>query len=384
VDASRQPLKESNMDFSYSEEQLEVRALAQQILGDQTQPEQLSAIDQQEDRFDDKLWADLAEAGLLGVALDENHGGMGFGFETLCLFIEEVGRTVAPVPAVSALVSAGATLSRFAPEALKEIYLPGLANGQSLLTAAMIEPANEDASRPWTRATKDGDSWTLNGSKHCVSFAHRAERILLTAQAEEGLIALLLDPKAPGVTLNRQLVTATEPQFEVVLENVSVAEVVAEGEQALAMARWMFEATATAYSAMATGLCDKMMRMTASYTSERVQFGVPVATFQAVGHRAADCFIDIESLRLVSQQAISLIDQDLVANEAVLVAKIWTGDVCHRVSQASQHMHGGIGVDRDYPLFRFCLWARQIELTAGSSAELLGTLGEHIAAKFAA
>ena len=107
-----------------------------------------------------------------------------------------------------------------------------------------------------------------------------------------------------------------------------------------------------------------------------------IATFQAVGHRAADCFIDVECLRLVSQQAVSLLDQGLDASAAVLVAKIWTGDVTHRVSQASQHLHGGIGVDRDYPLFRYCLWARQIELTAGSSAQLLAILGEDIAAEF--
>ncbi len=88
------------MDFSYREEQSDVKALAQKILGDQTQPEQLARIDKCEDRFDEKLWADLAQAGLLGVAIDEAHGGMGFGFETLCILIEEVGQTVAPVPVI--------------------------------------------------------------------------------------------------------------------------------------------------------------------------------------------------------------------------------------------------------------------------------------------
>ena len=92
----------------------------------------------------------------------------------------------------------------------------------------------------------------------------------------------------------------------------------------------------------------------------------------------------MDNLRLVSQQAISLLDQGLPATEAVLIAKIWTGDVTHRVSQAAQHLHGGIGVDRDYPLFRYCLWARQLELSGGSSAELMATLGENIAAEFVA
>ena len=372
------------MDFSYSEEQQDVKKLAQQILGDQTENEHLRKIEQQEQRFDAKLWADLAQSGLLGVGIEGAYGGMGFGFETLCLLAEEVGRTVAPVPVIPALVSAGFSLQKFAGEEIKQNYLPDLVSGKAVLTAALMEPGNEIIAQPATTATQTEAGWQLTGSKYCVPFAETAKRILLAAQAEQGLVFLLLDPKAEGVSLNRQQVTADEPQHEIVLNNAIATELVAAGDRAEALAIWLFESTAAAYSAMAVGLCDKMMRMTASYTSERQQFGVPVATFQAVGHRAADCFIDIECLRLVSQQAVSLLDQGLDATEAVLVAKVWTGDVTHRVSQASQHLHGGIGVDRDYPLFRYCLWARQIELTAGSSAELLAVLGENIAAEFAA
>jgi alkylation response protein AidB-like acyl-CoA dehydrogenase len=125
-----------------------------------------------------------------------------------------------------------------------------------------------------------------------------------------------------------------------------------------------------------------MMRITGQYTSEREQFGRAIATFQAVSHRVADCYIDVECLRLVTQQAASLIDQGRPAREAVAIAKIWCGDVTHRVSQASQHCHGGTGVDRDYPLHRFCLLARQIELSAGSSALLTAQLGEDICAAY--
>jgi alkylation response protein AidB-like acyl-CoA dehydrogenase len=370
------------MDFSYSEEQLEVRALAEKILSDQTQPEQLKTSEQSSQGFDEKLWRDLAQAGILGVSINKSHGGMGFGYETLCLVIEEVGRTVAPLPFIPTLVSAAATLQRFADEDIQSTYLPDVVRGDCILSAAMVEPANEVLGKPHTKASKTDNGWLLNGVKHLVPFAHVAKRILLTAQSDEGLIAVLLDPKAPGVTLNRQRVTANEPQFELLLDNAMVSEVVAQQDDAQALAKWAHESTAAAYCAMAVGLCDKMMRMTASYTSERHQFGVPIATFQAVGHRAADCFIDIECLRLASQQAISRLDHNVNASEAVKIAKIWAGDVTHRVSQASQHLHGGIGVDRDYPLFRYCLWARQIELSHGSSASLLGSLGEDIAMEF--
>ncbi len=371
------------MNFSYSEEQREVKALAEKILSDQTSNEQLRRIDKQEDRFDEKLWSDLAAAGLLGVAIDENYGGMGFGFESLCLLVEEVGRSVAPTPVIAVLVSAASALQKFADASTQEQYLPRITSGESLVTAALIEPGNENVSSPSTRAHSQDGEWLITGVKHCVPFAQQAEAVLLTAQTDAGVSVFLVSPRQSSVRLNRQQVTATESQFELVLDNAS-ATLVAEGEQAALMVQWMFEATAAAWSAMAVGLCDKMMRMTATYTTERHQFGVPIATFQAVGHQAADCFIDVECLRLVSQQAISLLDQGLPATEAVLIAKIWTGDVCHRVSQRSQQCHGGVGVDRDYPLFRYCLWARQIELSCGCSAELLAALGEDIAAQFAA
>mgnify|MGYP000492172680 CR=1 FL=1 len=140
---------------------------------------------------------------------------------------------------------------------------------------------------------------------------------------------------------------------------------------------------------MKTVLIDKRLRRTAAYTSQREQSGRPVATVQAVGQSAADGFIDIEWLRLCTQEAISLLSHSVdhsdqtVTNEAVTIANIWCGDICHRLSQSSQHLHGGIGVDRDYPLHRYCLWAKQLELSLGSSASSLEQLGDQIAVEFA-
>ena len=122
------------------------------------------------------------------------------------------------------------------------------------------------------------------------------------------------------------------------------------------------------------------MRMTASYTAERQQFGVPIATFQAVGHRAANCFIDVECLRLNCYQAISRLDDGVESSVEVQIAKVWAGDVGHRVSYAAQHLHGGTGIDRDYPLWRYCTWLRHNEMMLGGSARNLAALGEKIAA----
>jgi alkylation response protein AidB-like acyl-CoA dehydrogenase len=104
-----------------------------------------------------------------------------------------------------------------------------------------------------------------------------------------------------------------------------------------------------------------------------------VATFQAVGHRMADCYVDIECLRLATYQAVSLLASDSAATTEVQIAKIWAGDTGHRVSYATQHVHGGAGIDRDYPLWRYCLWLRQNEMTLGSTAAHIAKLGARLA-----
>jgi alkylation response protein AidB-like acyl-CoA dehydrogenase len=374
------------MDFSVSEELTSVQQLAQQILNDFTAPEQLKAIDQQEQRFDEKLWQALAEAGLLALDIEEAQGGTDLGFYALATLCEEIGRTAAPVPAVEVLAGAAGILRRFGSQAQRDQWLPGIADGSALVTAALEEYNNHNPAAPGATAEAMHGGYAISGTKACVTLASSARRILLSADTGEELVVALVDPKAAGVTLSPQVVTSGETRYELVLDRVQVGpeDVVAKGAQALEAMHWGLQASRTALCATAVGLCDRMMRMTGSYTSEREQFGRAIATFQAVSHRVADCYIDVECLRLVTQQAASLLDQGRPADEAVTIAKIWCGDACHRVSQASQHCHGGTGVDRDYPLFRFCLMARQIELTLGNSAQLNGELGQKIATEFMA
>lgn len=372
------------MDFAISEEVRSAQQLAQQILGDYTSVEKLKVIEKQEERFDAGLWQALAEAGLLGLDIGENHGGTELGFYSLATLCEEVGRTVAPVPVIPVLVSAAGTLRRFSSDTQKDQWLTGIASGATLISAALGEYNNDDPTAPGSTAQKKEGGYSISGTKICVSLARSAARILLSARMGEELVVALVDPRAAGVTLNAQIVTTGETQYELVMNKVQVptADIVAVGGEALAAMQWAQQATRTALAAMALGVCDKMMRITGQYTSERQQFGRAIATFQAVSHRVADCYIDVECLRLVTQQAAALIDQGRPAEDAVLMAKIWCGNVTHRVSQASQHCHGGTGVDRDYPLFRYCERARQIELTAGSSAQLTGELGQAICAEY--
>jgi alkylation response protein AidB-like acyl-CoA dehydrogenase len=143
--------------------------------------------------------------------------------------------------------------------------------------------------------------------------------------------------------------------------------------------QWIFEHTTAALCATAAGVCETALRMTAEYTKTREQFDRPIATFQAVGQRAAEAYIDTEAVRLTAWQAAWRLDAGLPATAEVSVAKFWAADGGQRVVHAAQHLHGGIGVDRDYPLHRYFLWAKHLELTLGGATSQLLRLGSLLA-----
>lgn len=375
------------MNFELTEEQSEIQALARKILEDYCSNEQLREFDSAE-RFNADLWQQLAETGLLGLGIGEQYGGMGFDFETLCLLLEEVGRAVAPIPVLPALVLAGLSIQNYGSDAVKQAILPGIASGDVFVTAALFEAVNYTLQPSRLQAKQDGDSWRLNGDKQFVPFAECADYILSSASIDGEPALFLLERKAAGLSFDVHTSTAGENQCSVSFSDVKVdaERCLVQGEAAVAALNVLENAATAAACAQMLGVCDAMLRLTASYTSEREQFGVKIATFQAVGQRAADCYIDVECLRLVTQRAVYAVDHcdEAEATEACLIAKIWAGDAGHRVSHAAQHLHGGMGVDRDYSLWRYCLWAKQLELFLGGSAELTEKLGENIAASFIA
>jgi acyl-CoA dehydrogenase len=369
------------MDFSLTEAQQEVRDLARKILEDLSTHERLVEVEASEDGVDRRLWEELGRSNLLGVGLPESCGGSDMGFFTLCLLLQEVGRTVAAVPVLPSLVMAGLPLAAFGSEAQQSRWLPGVASGGHILTAALLEADGEDPARPACRAERRGDGWALSGTKICVPCAHLAERILVPARSEDGVTLFWLDPRASGVTLTPQAVTHRERQFQLALDGARVVDgdVLGDPGRGAEIARWTAERTTAALCAVQLGVSERALAMTASYAAERRQFDRPIGSFQAVHQRAADAFIDVEAMRLTTWQAAWRLDQGLPAADAVAVAKFWAADGGQRVGYAAQHLHGGIGIDVDYPLHRFYLWAKHIELTLGSAPVQLERIGERLA-----
>ncbi|MBV9284704.1 MAG: acyl-CoA/acyl-ACP dehydrogenase [Acidimicrobiia bacterium] len=358
------------MDFSFSEEQQEIQNLAAQILGDKVTHERLKEIEASAEWFDRDLWGELVKAGLVGIALPEEHGGGGFGILEAALVLEEIGRTVAPVPYYATVVLGALPIAEFGSDEQKKRLLPGVVDGEVILTAALSEDLNLDPMSPTTSA-KNG---RLNGTKMLVPAAHLATAIIVPTA--DGVF--LVDPKGSGVEIERLITTSGEPQFKVTL-NDAEGEPLGDASQGAEITEWIVQRATAALCAIQLGVCEQALKMTAEYTSTREQFERPLAAFQAVAQRAADAYIDTEGVRLTAWQAVWRLAEGLPSADEIAVAKFWAAEGGQRVAHAAQHLHGGIGVDVDYPLHRYFLWAKQCELTLGSATPQLVKLGKSLA-----
>jgi alkylation response protein AidB-like acyl-CoA dehydrogenase len=367
------------VDFSYSEDEQALRELARKILTDHITQERLKEIEAGDDRIDRQAWRALAGANLLGVALPEEFGGNDMGLAGLCILLEEIGRTVAPVPVYPTLVLGALPIAAFGSDEQKRRLLPGVAEGDLILSAALVEGSDSE-----TLARHDSTGWRLEGTRACIPVAAPAQRVLVPARYETGSLAVfLVDPGTEGVRLEVQETTNRELQYEMRLASVRVPEndLLGSPEQGEEILAWIEQRALLAQCAMQLGVADQALRITAAYTGERKQFDRPIGSFQAVHTRAGDAFIDLEAMRLSMQRALHVLTVGEPAEEILAIAKYFACEGGARVTYAAQHLHGGIGVDVDYPVHRYYLWARQIGMSLGSGARQLARLGEALAAR---
>jgi hypothetical protein len=370
------------MDFSFNEAQTAVAGLAKRIFAERLGPAAMKALEAEPERFDRKIWSELAGAGLLGMSIPEAHGGAGHGLLELCALLEEAGAAVAPLPLWETLVLGAMTIERSGSDAQRARFLPRVASGDCILTAALAEPDGDDPMRITTTARMNGGSWKLDGVKTCVPAAALAERILVPATTGDGTVGMfLVDPRAAGVTLERQVATTGDVQYRVSLSGTHVPDddVMGDPSCGAAILEWLIPRATVALCAMELGVAGRALKTTATYTTSRQQFDRPIATFQAVAQRAADAFIDVESMRVTTWQAAWRLSEGLPAEEAVAIAKFFAAEAGHRVVYAAQHLHGGMGFDVEYPLYRYYLRSKQIELTLGSASVHLARLGTRLA-----
>ena len=366
------------MDFSLNEDQLAVRDLARQLLGGAA-PAAGAGSPTGDAWLDAPLWRHLGEAGLLGIALPEEVGGAGRALTDLALAAEEAGRSLARVPLAACVAGAALPVARFGGPALRDRLLPGVVAGTHVLTSAFAEPFADDPMAPATVAAPDGDGWLLSGTRTAVPLARQAAAVLVPAQTAVGTVVVaMVDPHAPGVTLHDEATSSGEPAATMVLDGVAVgsADVLPGEALPFAYQRYLLTLCATEL-----GIAQEALQRAAAHTSAREQFGRPLATFQAVAVRLANGFIDVQAMQSTLWQALWLLDEGRDAGEQVITAAFWAAEGGERVLTSAVHLHGGIGVDTDYPLHRWFLASKVVELSLGGASWQLDRLGRALAAR---
>ncbi len=368
------------MDFSFSEDQHSLIDLCRKLFGELCTADSITHLEREsaaggEDGppvFHTALWKQLAHSELLGLSLSQPAGGAGLGVVESCLLLEQAGWVAAPLPLIATVCMAGAAIDQFGSAAQRQALLSGVIAGTRVLCAATEHVAAE----------RGGSGYSLSGVADCVAWAPSASHAVVTARDSMGEhSALIVDLSQPGVRIERQTASNGESLGRVCFEGCSLPEsallgAAGGGAQILSFLR---ERGRLAQCAYTLGMCARALRLTAEYSVERKQFGRSIGSFQAVGQRAADAFIDVETIRVALWRAAWLIDDGQPAADEVLVASYWAKEAGHRVVNAAQHIHAGIGFDRDYPLFRYFLGVKTLEQRLGSATSCLSELGGHIA-----
>ncbi|MFC7446792.1 acyl-CoA dehydrogenase family protein [Rhodococcus daqingensis] len=364
------------MDFNFSEEQEAIRTLADEVFTGKAGIDRVKEIEGTAERVDRELWRELANTGLLGIALPDELGGGGMGLSELYVLLEQQGRHVAPVPIWQTALAALA-VSEFGTDAQRGALVPGAADGSLFLTVGLEEFGPYVAGDPLTTAVEADGQWRLTGAKAVVPVTHIAHRAIVSATTPAGAALFVVDLSDEGVTVEQTQSTTHE-----ICANVEFLGAAADllGPVDGTAVAWLLDRVELALAAIQIGVGSGAVSQAVAYLNERKQFGRPLATFQAVSHQLADCYIDLEAMRVTLWQAAVLLAEGADPGTSVLVAKWWATDGGQRVVHRTTHVHGGMGVDTDYPVHRHLLWGKQIAATLGGSSSDLARLGAQLAA----
>ncbi len=320
------------------------------------------------------VYAELAELGLTGLAVPEAHGGMGFGAVEAMVVMEELGRGLVNAPFAQGALIAPALLAA-APEALQAQWLPKIADASALIVLAHQERrARYRLEHVTTRATKGAQGWTLNGAKSVVPAGDEADAFVVPARIagadddRAGIGLFLVDKGAVQV---RGYPTQDGARAaELTLADASATLIAEDGFAALEAA---VDVGIAAVCAEAVGAMDKLMGLTADYLNTRRQFGVPIASFQALRHRMVDMKMQLELARSMSYYATLKLGEPVdVRRRALAQAKYQIGVATRFVGQQSVQLHGGIGVTDEYVGSHYFKRLTMIDLAFGDSLHQLG------------
>ena len=324
--------------------------------------------------FDRRLWRQFAEQGYSAALVPEAHGGLGLGVVEAGIIGEALGRTLAPSPFLSTAVLAARALARCGAQAQRERLLPAIAAAEVVIALAIDESSKHRPAAIATRAERDGSGFRLDGAKTFVLDGHVADHLIVAARtSERGITLFLVDPRAAGVHIERTLMAdahnAARVRFDAV--RVEAQAVLGSVDGAGAVLDEVLDLGRVVVAAQLLGVADAVFDLTLAYLKERKQFDRYIGEFQALQHRAAELYIDIELTRAAVLAALQAMDQDpLEAALAVAQAKAHACTSANRAVQEGVQMHGGMGMTDEFDIGLYMKRARTLQ-------ELLGDAGFH-------
>ncbi|MGZ5180170.1 MAG: acyl-CoA dehydrogenase family protein [Ramlibacter sp.] len=357
------------MDFDFSDDQEQLRDAVRKWVDRSYDFERRRAA-VRAGGFDRKTYGELAELGLAGLYVPEDQGGMGMGPVEGMVVMEELGRGIVLEPLAQAFI-AGGVLAGYAPDAVKSAWLPKIASGEALVVLAYQErKARYRLDVCETQAAQQGGGWTVSGTKSIVPAGDQADAFLVPATVGGAIQLFLVERGAAGVSANGYTCMDGSRAAEVKFQDAPATLVTQGGLQAL---EYAVDIGIAATCAEAVGVIDKTMALTAEYMNTRKQFGVPIASFQALRHRMADMKMQQELARSMSYYASLKLNAPADERRRALArAKYQLGVSMRFVGQNSVQLHGGIGVTDEYIGSHYFKKLTQLELTFGDTLHHLG------------
>jgi alkylation response protein AidB-like acyl-CoA dehydrogenase len=357
------------MNFAFSEEQEELRRVTRQFLESKSPETEVRRLMDTTEGYDPAVWSQMAnELGLQSLTIPEDYGGQGFSFVELTVVLEEMGRALLCAPYYSTVVLATNALLHADDEAARKAHLPGIASGETIATLAFTEPNGRwDESGIEATATRDGDGWRIEGTKMFVLDGHVANLLIVAARTPDGLSLFTVDGDANGLT-RTPLATMdqTRKQAKIELGGVPATLLGEEPGGGWGVLGRVLDLAAVGLAAEQVGGAQKVLEMSVEYAKNRVQFGRPIGSFQAIKHKCADMLLEVESAKSAAYYAAwcaAELNDELP--EVACLAKAYCSEAYFHSAAENIQIHGGIGFTWEHPAHLYFKRAKSSELLFG-------------------
>jgi alkylation response protein AidB-like acyl-CoA dehydrogenase len=366
------------MALVLTEEQSMLRDSARGLISDRAPVSHLRHLRDSADAtgFSRELWKTFAEMGFAGLLVAEEFGGSGLGCVEAGVVMEEIGRNLTPSPFLATAVLAAGALSRGGSAAQKAEHLPAIAAGSLLAALAIDEGAKHRPLLTKMQAVRSGNGFRLTGDKAFVVDGHAADLLIVAARTagaageRDGLTLFLVDPRTKGIGIERTVMVDSHNAARISFDNVEINAdgVLGEVDQGGALLEGVLNIGRGAVASEMVGVAEGVFGRTVSYLKERKQFGKAIGEFQALQHRAAQLYIEIEITRAAVLRALQALDKDAAnAAAAVAVAKARAGSTATLAVQEGVQMHGGMGMTDQFDIGFFMKRARVCQELFGDS-----------------